>query len=171
MYHPGCYRPKPIVIETKPKPARSSRKKTKVTKKTAIIYSNRDDDTDVCIKCYEKMNASMKKKLNLKAITTKSNGTKYYWCDVCNNYINVGKGKESKLQILLSLKDNGLSALQLVEQTSSYPWPFQFPIYPELIRGGMNKSLAKSISEILNQSSSSSSSLTTTTITQKKKSK
>jgi len=169
MYHPGCYRPKPIVITTKP--ARSSRKKTKVTKKTVIIYSNRDDDTDVCVKCYEKMNTTMKKKLNLKAITTKSNGTKYYWCDVCNNYINVGKGKESKLQILLSLKDNGLSALQLVEQTSSYPWPFQFPIYPELIRGGMNKSLAKSISEILNQSSSSSSSLTTTTITQKKKSK
>jgi len=97
------------------------------------------------------MSNNMKKKLKLIGISIKSKGIKYYWCDICNCYINVGSGKESKLQILLKLfKDDGITdPLLLVKKSNSYKWPFTYSIYTELIRGGMGEVLAKSICEIL----------------------
>jgi len=156
MIHPGAYRHHVETVITKPTRVTLSSTKTKTTIKSKvdsiIIYSNRDDDVDACVSCYEKINDTMKKKLNLTAVNTKSKGIKYYWCDVCNEYVNVGTGKESKLQVILKLFKEGITdASQLVKQSKSYKWPFKGPMHPELIRGGIPKALATSICELLQE--------------------
>ena len=110
-----------------------------------IIYSNRDDNIDMCISCYQKVSDTLKKKLIL-IPGYKRSGSDYYWCDACKSNIFVGDGPETKLQVLLKLKDLNLSVDSLVNSCQSNPWNNRIDVlYSELIVGGMLESTAREI--------------------------
>jgi len=119
------------------------------TNANPIIYSNRSENIDLCISCYSKVSDILKSKLNLSP-GFKSVGSDYYWCDICKANIFVGDGPETKLQILLKLKDLNLTIENLVSSCQSSPWNFGIDVlYSELIAGGMLEQIAREICQKL----------------------
>jgi len=119
------------------------------TNANPIIYSNRSENIDLCISCYSKVSDTLKSKLNLSP-GYKSVGSDYHWCDVCKANIFVGDSPETKLQILLKLKDRNLTIENLVSSCQSSPWNFGIDVlYSELIVGGMLEPTAREICQKL----------------------
>jgi hypothetical protein len=119
------------------------------TNANPIIYCNRSENIDLCISCYSKVSDILKSKLNLSP-GFKSVGSDYYWCDICKANIFVGDGPETKLQILLKLKDLNLTIENLVSSCQSSPWKFGIDVlYSELIAGGMLEQIAREICQKL----------------------
>ena len=116
------------------------------TNANPIIYSNRSENIDLCISCYSKVSDILKSKLNVSPVYNKSVGSDYYWCDICKANIFVGDGPETKLQILLKLKDLNLTIENLVSTCQSSPWNFGIDVlYSELIVGGMLEQTAREV--------------------------
>jgi hypothetical protein len=119
------------------------------TNTNPIIYSNRGENIDLCVSCYSKSSDTLKNKLKLSP-GYKRSGSDYYWCDVCKANIFVGDGPETKLQVLLKLKDLNLSVENLINSCQSNPWNNRIDaLYSELIVGGMTESMAREIRQKL----------------------
>jgi hypothetical protein len=121
------------------------KKDNNINTNVPIIYSNSDDNIDMCISCYQKVSDTLKKKLML-IPGYKRSGSDYYWCDACKSNIFVGDGPETKLQVLLKLKDLNLSVDSLVNSCQSNPWNSRIDLlYSELKVGGMLETLAREV--------------------------
>ena len=117
-----------------------------------IVYSNRQEDIDLCISCYTKTSINLKNKLNLtpgyKGHMT--NTPVYVWCDVCNTNIYLGDGPETKLQVLLKLKDVELDIDTFISSCNANEWNQPIDVlFIELSRGGMKPDLARAICDKL----------------------
>lgn len=117
-----------------------------------IVYSNRQEDIDLCCSCYTKTSINLRNKLNLtpgyKGYMT--NTPVYVWCDVCNSNIYLGDGPETKLQVLLKLKDVELDIDTFISSCNANEWNQPIDVlFIELSRGGMKPDLARAICDKL----------------------
>lgn len=132
--------------------------------KITLIYSNRDKDIDVCLSCYPKLSSNLKDFLDLKPLfkddfekkeesISKEEGS--YFCDICGINVFVGTGPQTKLQILLKLKDLKLDVSALSGACASSPWSLGFEdLHKDLVNGGFDKALAKAVCDTLTKAAS-----------------
>jgi len=117
-----------------------------------IVYSNRQEDIDLCYSCYTKTSINLKNKLNLTPVYKGpiTNTPLYVWCDVCTANIYLGDGPETKLQVLLKLKDLELDIDTFVSSCVGNQWNQSIDVlFTELSRGGMKPPLARGICDKL----------------------
>ena len=146
---PAVFQSSHILLNTNSTSLPTSTNSNTNTNTNPIIYSNRGENIDLCVSCYSKSSDILKNKLMLSP-GYKRSGSDYYWCDVCKANIFVGDGPETKLQVLLKLKDLNLSVEKLLSSCQSNPWNNRIDaLYSELIVGGMTESMAREICQKL----------------------
>lgn len=122
-----------------------------VAPEKTILFSDRAKDLDLCPECATERLA---KKLGLtRQGKDLQNPFKYWWCDRCNNPVQVGHGKPTLLHALLKIKQqlNGKD-LQEVHDVLKDAWKTRPPwvqsreiLQEELVRGDFSAESADRI--------------------------
>mmetsp|Transcript_16642 Transcript_16642/g.22475 ORF Transcript_16642/g.22475 Transcript_16642/m.22475 type:complete len:183 (+) Transcript_16642:33-581(+) len=117
-----------------------------------VVYANKRDDVDVCVKCFPKMSSSLKNRLNLQPFYNwRDRGhnvsASQFTCDICSE---CQSEPTTKLSIAISLVNSGLAPADISRACSRFDYNgTKNEFRNALQRAGYDNSRANALSELI----------------------
>jgi len=118
-----------------------------------VVYANKRDDVDVCVKCFPKMSSSLKNRLNLQPFYNwRDRGhnvsiASQFTCDICSE--NQSE-PTTKLSIAISLVNSGLAPADISRACSRFDYNgTKYEFRNALQRAGYDNSRANALSGLI----------------------
>ena len=119
-----------------------------------VVYANKRDDIDVCVKCFPKMSSFMKNRLNLQPFYNwrdrghnNASVASHFTCDVC---LEKQSEPQTKLSIAIKLVNSGLDPAQIALACSRFDYNGTINEFRNALQqAGYHNSSATELSELV----------------------
>ena len=119
-----------------------------------VVYANKRDDIDVCVKCFPKMSSFMKNRLNLQPFYNwrdrghnNASVASHFTCDVCSEKQSE---PQTKLSVAIKLVNSGLDPAQIALACSRFDYNGTINEFRNALQqAGYHNSSATELSELI----------------------